>query len=250
MYQRILSYFLWFLLDDEGFGACDGDGPNKLLWGSPFDGDLWLKRLTAVCGEIVGIKEGWFCMNEGTLLMASNLADWAALMKPPVCCGWFPNNPPLGACDGAFPNNPLVCPAGLKEPVLNNPLAPPVVVGPLRNEALFPGNTLPVWLLNDALRKLPFKLFVGRTPGVIFDSDYSHIDESKLEYWEVLWTGDWNDEGLTVGGWRCGEFDVNGVEEIVDLNTLASSFLLLINYCNNVTFGVLTGAKNGLCFVP
>ena len=203
--------------------------------------------------------DGWFCMNDGTLLIASNLAacaDCAALMKPPGCCCWLLNKPPLGACDCAFPNNPLVCPEGLNEPVLNIPLDPPV--GPLNNEALLPGKTLPVWLLKDAFKKLPFKLFPGKIlfwrtwlfPGVILDSDYSHIDESRFEYCEVLWTGDRKEFGLIVGGCLWGEFDVSGVDEIVDLNTLASSFLLLMISCNNVTLGVLTGAKNGLCFAP
>ena len=75
---------------------------------------------------------------------------------------------------------------GLKEPVLNNGFD----TGPLNNEALFPGNTLPVWLLNEAFKILPLRLVPGRIlfckvwlfPGVILDSDYSHIDESRFEY--------------------------------------------------------------------
>lgn len=83
----------------------------------------------------------------------------------------------------------------------------------------------------------------------MFDSDYSHIEESRFEYCEVLWTGDKNPLGFWVGGWRMGEFDVSGVEAIVDLKILLSSFLLLINSCSNVMLDGLAGAKKGLTLV-
>lgn len=54
--------------------------------------------------------------------------------------------------------------------------------------------------------------------------------------------GFWDD------AWCCGEFDVNGVDDIVDLKRLVSSFLVLIIYFNKERAGVLTGAKNGLSF--
>lgn len=255
MYQRILYYFLIFLLDDDGLAAnVDGVGPNKLLCGSFFDGDFWLKRLTAFCGDMIGKIDGWFCMNEGTLLMAYILAAWAdcaELINILFGC-WLPNNPPVvwPCWPPNIPPTVWLNETGLTFP--NNPLLPPAW-----------GKALPVWLLNDALRKLPLRLFppvkillfciTWLFPGVIFDYDYSHIDESRFEYCDVLWTGDWKDAGLILCGWRCGDNAVNNVLFVVAnvtvLNTLAVSFLVFINVSNKSLFTIFEfAAKNGLYF--
>lgn len=65
MIQRILSYFFLSLLLYVGLDV-NVVGANKLC-GSFFDGDFWLNKFAAVCGEIVVRTGAWFCINEGIL---------------------------------------------------------------------------------------------------------------------------------------------------------------------------------------